>query len=386
MPTANPTLQVFRAGRHQAMDGRTLSFSEIDLAATARAYNPALHEAPLVVGHPSVDGPAYGWVSGLSAAGGALEASHRDVDPAFAEIVNARRFSKISASFYAPDAPGNPVPGVYYLKHVGFLGAQPPAVKGLRTPSFAADQTGVVEFAEWDDVTNASLWRGLRDWFIGKFGQAEADQVIPGHQVQSLEQAARDELNASIDQVDESTTPAAPAFAQPNQGTTTVTEAERLAIEAENKRLREQIAAANAREAEARNAATHAENVSFAEGLVTSGRLPVASKGVLIAALDVLSKVETSGVVVQFSENGVSVPLVPAFRDALANLPAAVEFGEVATGARAAGAPASVEFAAPRGAVVSPERAQLHSRVLAYQARNGGSYVEALDAVSAGNA
>lgn len=40
-------IHIFRPGRHTAMQGQSLDFSEADLAATAAAYNPALHEAPL---------------------------------------------------------------------------------------------------------------------------------------------------------------------------------------------------------------------------------------------------------------------------------------------------------------------------------------------------
>jgi hypothetical protein len=44
------------------MSGQALAFSESDLQATVAAYDPAKHEAPLVVGHPTHDMPAYGWV------------------------------------------------------------------------------------------------------------------------------------------------------------------------------------------------------------------------------------------------------------------------------------------------------------------------------------
>ena len=179
-------LQIFKPGRHTALSGASLVFSESDLAASAAAYDPAVFKAPIVVGHPKIADPAYGWISALSFADGALEASPEQVDPAFAEIVEAGRFKKISAAFYAPEAPNNPVPGVYYLRHVGFLGAAAPAVKGLRSPEFADAEEGIVEFSEWDDVTNASLWRSIREWLIGKFGQDEADKVIPGYQVSSL--------------------------------------------------------------------------------------------------------------------------------------------------------------------------------------------------------
>ena len=130
-------LQIFKPGRHTAMSGAALDFSVDDLAASAAAYDPALSEAPIVVGHPVTDAPAYGWVKSLAFAGGGLEAEPDQVDPAFAEMVAAGRFKKISASFYPPASKNNPAPGVYYLRHVGFLGAQPPAVKGLRAPSFA---------------------------------------------------------------------------------------------------------------------------------------------------------------------------------------------------------------------------------------------------------
>lgn len=55
-------LHIFKPGRQTAMSGVTLDFSESDLEASARAYDPAKHEAPIVIGHPKHDAPAYGWV------------------------------------------------------------------------------------------------------------------------------------------------------------------------------------------------------------------------------------------------------------------------------------------------------------------------------------
>ncbi|MBD2628482.1 hypothetical protein [Trichormus variabilis] len=145
-------LEIFKAGKHTAMDGRTLSFGESEINASVKAYDPSIHEAPLVVGHPKSDAPAYGWVKGLTGNTGLMQAIPHQVDPVFAEMVNAGRFKKISASFYMPDHPTNPVPGVYYLKHVGFLGAVAPAVKGLKSASFEESEEGIldleVDFAE----------------------------------------------------------------------------------------------------------------------------------------------------------------------------------------------------------------------------------------------
>ncbi len=141
---ANP-IEIFKAGTHTSSDGQRLTFSEGDIARCAAAYDPDLSDAPLVVGHPQTDAPAYGWVDRLRADGGVLKASTRQVDPAFSEMVNAGRFRRVSAAFFMPNAPNNPKPGTVYLRHVGFLGAQPPAVKRLKAASFSANSAAVLQ-------------------------------------------------------------------------------------------------------------------------------------------------------------------------------------------------------------------------------------------------
>lgn len=386
---ATKTLQIFKPGRHTAMSGVQFAFTEHDLAATARAYDPTLHQAPLVVGHPQHDHPAYGWVKGVQFSDGGLEATPEDVDPAFAEMVAAKAFKHMSASFYAPDAPGNPVPGVYYLRHVGFLGAVPPAVKGLRAPSFSAAEAGVVEFSEWDDVTNAGLWRSLREWFIGKFGQDEADRVVPQYQVQALESGAQDELRQAQDdrQAEAGNAVAHSPTVGFSEGGSDVTEAERAAIQAENDRLKADLKRLQDSQRAARVGAAHTEHVAFCERLVAGARLPAAHQAVAVALLDDLAnRAEDAGAAVEFGEGEQRAPLAPALRQLLEQMPVRVEFGEHATGERAAGDQVStVEFAAPAGATVRPERLALHRKVQAYQATHPNTdYVAALAAVQAG--
>lgn len=195
-------IHIFKAGTHTAMNGRSLDFSEADLAAVARAYDPKVHEAPLVIGHPKHDLPAYGWVKGLAATGEGLFADPDQVDAEFQEMVEGGKFKKISASFYLPDASGNPVPGSYYLRHVGFLGAQPPAVKGLKGVEFAADEEGTVSiefgagpaaggtFGEYGDRVIARLLRNLKNFWIEKFGKEEADQLIDEWDLQAVTEEA----------------------------------------------------------------------------------------------------------------------------------------------------------------------------------------------------
>jgi hypothetical protein len=245
------------------------------------------------------------------------------------------RFKKISSSFYGPASPNNPVPGVYYLRHIGFLGAQPPAVKGLRASEFAEKEEGVIEFADWDDLTNAGLWQGLRDWFIEQFGLEKADKVLPGWSIQQLATAAAQEPDDS--------SAAMRAYSENHPGAT-MTPAEIAAREAALKTKAEEQArkdeehrakAVEFAERETQLAAEEAtrargELASFVEGLVKEGKvLPVHQDG-LVAFLAGVARAQ----VIEFGEGDkkVSTPGAAWLRDYLTAQPKLVEFGERGAG------------------------------------------------------
>ena len=140
-------IEIFRPGKFKAMNGTEVSFSAEMLKDIAESYDPKVYQAPLVIGHPKVEDPAYGWVKNLCFSGERLSAEPEAVVEEFASLVSARRYQNVSASFFTPEHPANPKPGKYYLKHVGFLGAVPPAVTGLKTVSFADNDDKVVEFS-----------------------------------------------------------------------------------------------------------------------------------------------------------------------------------------------------------------------------------------------
>jgi hypothetical protein len=149
-------IEIFRAGKRPDASGQMIEIKQQDLAQAVTAYSPELHEAPAVIGHPKDNAPAYAWVKRLKLEGDTLKAELTQIDPNFADMVEAGRFKKISASFYLANSPHNPKPGYLYLRHVGFLGAMPPAVKGLRNPEFSDNESGVVNFAlsfENDEMT-----------------------------------------------------------------------------------------------------------------------------------------------------------------------------------------------------------------------------------------
>lgn len=329
------TIEIFRTGRHTAMGGQTLAFTEADLAATVAAYDPAVHEAPIVVGHPATDAPAYGWIGGLQLDGDRLQARARQVDADFAEVVKAGRFKRVSASFYTPGSPNNPKPGVFYLRHVGFLGAQPPAVKGLQPVSFAAAEQGVVEFGDgWSLGVVARLMRGMREAWIARFGKEDADQVLPTFDIDMLAAEAQRETMK-----DYQAEPVRPAFGEPDKETIDVTEkpSARLAeLEAENARLREQAAAF----AEAEAGRRRTDDAAFLERLEKEGRLLPANRALAAGLLDNLAAgvgPEGRGAeLVSFAEGRAAETPRDALRALLAAQPVAVDFNEVAGGGHAA--------------------------------------------------
>lgn len=317
-------LHIFKPGSHITMSGVSVSFAESDLAATVRAYDPALHEAPLVIGHPKHDAPAAGWVKSLSATAEGLIAVPHEVDVAFAELLAQKKFKKISASFYHPDAANNPVPGVYYLRHVGFLGAQPPSVKGLRPIELAENEEGVVEFGDFGDSITAGVFRRLREWLIDQFSQETADRVVPGWDVDNLAaEALRDDDRPSF------TEPTKPRNSTIEEHTVNATE--QAALEAENKRLKAVIAKRDKDARTAAHEAIHTANTEFAEKLVAAGMKPVHAPAV-IAALDYAESSETP---LEFGEEDAREPLLDGLKAIFSELAGGVSFAEVATKGRA---------------------------------------------------
>lgn len=369
MSTTKP-LQIFKPGTHTAMRGDVLSFSESDMAATAAAYDTAKHEAPLVIGHPKHDAPAYGWVKSLAVQDGALEAEPAQLDPEFAELVAKGRFKKISASFYRPDSPSNPVPGVFYLRHVGFLGAQPPAVKGLKAVEFGEADEGVVEFADWADLQNAGLWRRMRDWLIDQFGLDTADKVVPAYEVSSLEDEARRETDSPQPSFSEA--PAGASSAQPVQEEShAVTPEEKAALEAENAQLKQRLAEAEAAQKSAAAAQRHAAHVSFAEGLIGDGKLAPKHKDAVIAFLD-FAETDTP---LEFGEGDGKTTLSAAFKGFLSDMPKVVDFGEQATKDRAGDQ--SAADTADFGENVDQERVALDRQIRQYMKQHQVDYATA---------
>ena len=365
-------IEIFKAGKRLDANGVEMEITIDDLQQAVNAYDVNFHESPAVVGHPKHNAPAYGWVKRLELDGDVLKAEFDQVDPEFAEMVEKGRFKKVSSSFYLADSPNNPCPGSLYLRHVGFLGAMPPAVKGLRNPEFAENEQGVVDFSDWAE---AGLWRRLREWLIGKHGQDEADKALPDYLVNSVvEESIRNDLKRY--QQDEAGFPV-PNFNEPNnptsdpaqstEGELEMTPEEIEQLKAENEKLK-------AEKAETALNQAKAENADFAEGLVKAGKLaPIAKQ----QAVDLLNYASTTmqGGVVEFGEGESLHSKLKAFLDAQ---PQVVNFGEVATKDKAA-APqdGTVEYAEG----TNPASIEADQKIMAYAKEHGVSYTAAFNAI-----
>lgn len=377
LESVNKPIQIFKAGKHTASSGQALTFSESDLTASANAYDPAVHEAPLVIGHPKTDGPAYGWVKSLSFSDSGLEANPDQINADFAEMVKNGSFKKISASFYTPESKSNPVPGVYYLRHVGFLGAEPPAIKGLRAPEFSDAADGVVEFSElnfngYDDMTVAKLFRRVREWFVAEKGVDVADRVLPDYEISGLEMAANQEI---VEDRIETQSGLNPIF---NEGNTmSVEDKARLAdLEAENAKLKQQQADFAEAQTKARRDAAHADNLAFAEGLVKAGQLLPAQKDAVVATLNYVAAPAEA---VEFGEGAAKQPLLDALKAALTINAKLVDFGEHKGGSENA---SHTQFSAPSGYAVDQTNLELHQKAVEFAEANNTSYEVALSKVS----
>lgn len=131
-------IEIFRPGTFISEEGDEVTVTTADCAAMVAAYDPTTAPAPIVIGHPDTDAPAYGWIESMSLGeDNIVRAVPGQVEPGFASDVRAGRYKKVSARFYPPGNRHNPNPGVFSLRHVGALGAHPPAVKGLKNLSFA---------------------------------------------------------------------------------------------------------------------------------------------------------------------------------------------------------------------------------------------------------
>lgn len=188
---------IFKAGKRTDSQGRTRTWSTEDLDKVVDTYDPAKREAPLVLGHPKDNGPAFGWVEKLRRVGDVLEAKFRQVPEELKQAVAAGRYKYKSVSLYADGS----------LRHVGILGAAQPAVEGLGEVKFSGDEEHF-EYLQEDDVTIEELKKKLekeeaaRKAAEAKLGESETEkQKLLAQFAEAEEAKAKEAREARFDKL-----------------------------------------------------------------------------------------------------------------------------------------------------------------------------------------
>lgn len=135
--------EIFKTGRHKDSKGNEKEWTKDDLEKIKYNFENVNPDVPICVGHPATNAPAYGWWDKLKIEGDKLLVKFKQVQPEFMEACNKGLFKTRSISLTSDLVP----------RHLAFLGAQAPAIKGMEQFQFeeAADDIKI----EFSDSLNA---------------------------------------------------------------------------------------------------------------------------------------------------------------------------------------------------------------------------------------
>ena len=168
MPGLTDWFDVFRCGTHLDHSGKWRTFTEADIDRAIANYQS--NSAPVVVGHPNLNTPAFGWIQQFRRQGPIVQARCSRVADEFADLVKRGLYKNRSISFNSDGT----------FRHVGFLGAAAPAVKGLEDIQFADKG----EFITMDTAETVQTEQAAAQ------EQAEEVQVEPEAEVKTAESEA----------------------------------------------------------------------------------------------------------------------------------------------------------------------------------------------------
>lgn len=381
-------VEVFKAGTWTDSSGNTRTWTEEDLEEIVRQYNEQKeHEAPVVVGHPKDNAPAYGWVERLEKRGQSIWAKIKPTVEEFVDWVRRGLYKKVSVSLY---------PNLL-LRHVGFLGATPPAVKGLKPPEFSEGDYIEIQFREWTAEERERLAKGeIKGEFAGPgrtFPIASCEDVsdawrLAGHAGNPLE-VRRNIIRIAKKYGWEDCLPeSAKKWAEVNMSEggqsmeeklkeleEQLKEKDRLLAEFQEreKAKAEEIDSLRRKVAELEQERKRKEFESFSEELIRQGKLTPAMKEKVVELMEALSRVGQY----EFKEG--KRDATEEFKEWLKGLPKLVEFEELAKKEKVAEAK-DIRF--DSDGRVDEERLELHRRALEYMERNRGvTYKQAMEII-----
>lgn len=120
--------EIFKGGIQKDSNGYERNYSDEDLDNICQNFKTQNPDVPICIGHPKQTAPAYGWVNSLQRIGHSLYCDFKQVQKEFKTAVNSGLFKTRSVCIDLDKM---------QLKHVAFLGAAAPAIKGMEQFTFA---------------------------------------------------------------------------------------------------------------------------------------------------------------------------------------------------------------------------------------------------------
>lgn len=336
-------LDLLRPGKWKDKSGKVIDVT-LDkvkrIADATKKFAYQNNKFPFTIGHPKTDSPAYGYgdksnVTVDERGHLQLEASEDDFSNELVKMVKDKKFSTLSVKTRNDGS----------IRHVAFLGAQPPAVTGLDPVEFneEEDEGFVFEFSEFDVEENENglalefaeyelsgypfrtiqnMFRNMKNWFIEEFGKDEADKIFPEYMLEGTGETPRifkpvKEHEFSETQIEEEDMKLSPEVQQQ--------------LDAANKKIDDltgQLSAATSQLSEKERNEKFNAAMTFCESDEMSNRIPPAIGANQVANL----MVELEGVgELEFSEGEETkkVPAVDTLKAILKQLPE-MEFSEFA--------------------------------------------------------
>lgn len=122
---------IARTGTFKDSNGRSHTFTASDFDQLKSGYDPEATKAALCFGHPKDSDPAFGWIQNLKREGQKFFAQFARVPGEVKKLVDDGHYGNVSMSL-SPDKKR--------ILHVGLLGAAAPAIDGLGSVSFEAEE------------------------------------------------------------------------------------------------------------------------------------------------------------------------------------------------------------------------------------------------------
>ncbi len=369
-------IDVCRTGTWRDAANREVTVTEADFDGLVSAYS-AQDPAPVVVGHPATDAPAYAWIDAVRRSGDRLQAKIRDVMPAFRDAVESGRYTGRSIAFTGTS-----------LKHLGFLGGRAPAVPGLAPTRFASEPESVVVLAEAALTPQegvrmmtrsvARLLQGMRERIIASDGIEAADEALPSWEIDHLKYVAAElgdnagslaghEPNRNANNNPEHREE--PMSGNNNNGGAPLDEAALAARSAELDAREQRIATSEKANATAARLAAAEQAL---EPHVTAGRILPAEKAPLAALLASLPEGDDTTITFASSDGEVSEKPLAVLEKFFGALPVRVNYHELSGG----------PMPAPAGTCVEDNEAiAAEARTLMSEASDRGETLTAVEAV-----